>query len=171
MLGRRVRSVGPFLATVLMLCGQGPSRVAAQSREQPSGSVVSTVKQADGNYKYLVNGREQLFIGMGYDAIYRYLTPEQRAANYRRDFRMLHDAGVNTITGWDADKGYEQDRFDEITLNAASEFGLGVVMPLNLPPEGDYEDAQFVGALLAEAREKVMRFKDHPALRMWGVGN
>ena len=80
-----------------MLCGQGPSRVAAQSREQPSGSVVSTVKQADGNYKYLVNGREQLFIGMGYDAIYRYLTPEQRAANYRRDFRMLSDAGVTAV--------------------------------------------------------------------------
>ena len=72
-------------------------------------SVVTTVKEPDGSYKYLVNGQEQLFIGMGYDPIYRHLPQDQRAANYHRDFQMLSEAGVNTITGWDADKGYEQD--------------------------------------------------------------
>jgi hypothetical protein len=108
---------------------------------------------------------------MGYDAIYRYLPDEQREANYRRDFAMLRAAGVNTITGWDADKGYEQDKFDELTLNTANEYGIGVVMPLNLPPEGDYEDPAYVNDLIAQARAKVERFKDNPALRMWGVGN
>jgi len=84
---------------------------------------------------------------------------------------MLKEAGVNTINGWDADKGYEQDKFDELTLDTANDYGIGVVMPLNLPPEGDYEDPQFVAGLMDEARAKVARFKDHPALRVWGVGN
>ena len=134
-------------------------------------SVVTTVKEPDGSYKYLVNGQEQLFIGMGYDPIYRHLPQDQRAANYHRDFQMLSEAGVNTITGWDADKGYEQDKFDELTLDVANMYGIGVVMPLNLPPEGDYNDREFVEGLKAEARSKVWHYKDHPALRMWGVGN
>src|SRR5581483_9878148 len=136
-----------------------------------SPSHVTTVKELDGSYSYLVNGVPQLFIGMGYNPIYRYLTDEQRAANYRRDFAILRDAGVNTITGWDADKGYEQDKFDELTLTVASEFGLGVIMPLNLPPDGNYADPAFVDDLLDQAEAKVARFKDFPAVSMWGVGN
>jgi hypothetical protein len=132
---------------------------------------VTTAKQADGSYQYLVNGQPQVFIGMGYDPIYRNLPADQRAANYRRDFQLLKNAGVNTITGWDADKGYEQDKFDELTLNTANDYGIGVVMPLNLPPELDYSNPDVVSELMAEGRAKVERFKDNPALRMWGVGN
>lgn len=134
-------------------------------------SHVTIDKAADGSYRYLVNGQPQVFIGMGYDPIYRYLPNAQRQANYRRDFAMLKAAGVTTITGWDADKGYEQDRFDEITLNTAGEYGIGVIMPLNLPPELDYTNPDVVSELMAEGRAKVERYKDNPALRMWGVGN
>src|SRR6185437_9802054 len=84
---------------------------------------------------------------------------------------ILREAGVNTITGWDSDKGYDQDKFDELTLTLADDYGLGVVMPLNLPPDGNYEDPGYVADLLDQARAKVERFKDFPALRMWGVGN
>ncbi len=154
------------LATASLLLLLGSPAVA-----EAAGSVVSTVQKADGSYAYLVNGREQTFIGMGYDPIYRYLSDAQRKANYERDFTILQQAGVNTITGWDADKGYEQDKFDELTLDTAQEHGLGVIMPLNLPPEGDYTDPDFVASLLEQGRQKVLRFRDHPALRMWGVGN
>src|SRR5438034_5781954 len=132
--------------------------VSSASAAGDTPSVVTTAKAPDGSYMYLVNGQEQLFIGMGYDPIYRYLPRDERAASYRRDFQILRDAGVNTITGWDADKGYEQDKFDELTLAVADEFDLGVVMPLNLPPEGDYRDTSFVVALIAEARDKAERF-------------
>ncbi len=164
----RIRRILSVLPAVVLTAFSFVSPASAADR---TPSVVTWVKEADGAYKYLVNGREQVFIGMGYDAIYRYLPGEERAANYRRDFQILREAGVNTITGWDADKGYEQDKFDELTLNIADEYGIGVVMPLNLPPEGDYTDRDFVEDLKAQARAKVARFKDHPALRMWGVGN
>ncbi len=130
-----------------------------------------TIKMADGTYSYLVNGRPQTLIGVGYNPIYRNLTPDQRTAAYRRDFQILCRAGANTITGWDADKGYEQDKFDELTLAVANQYGLGVIMPLNLDPNGNYDDPAFVGALQLQARQKIERFKNYPALRMWGVGN
>lgn len=134
-------------------------------------STVTTVRAAGGQFAYMVNGQEELFVGMGYNPIYRYLPPEQRAANYRRDFKILCQAGVNTITGWDADKGYEQDKFDELTLDTANQYGIGVVMPIYLPPDANYEDPTFTGALLSDTAAKVQRYKDNPALRMWGAGN
>ncbi len=134
-------------------------------------SFVSVEKVGENHYRYMVNGAPTVFIGMGYNPIYRNLTPEQRAANYRRDFKILCEAGVNHITGWDADKGYEQDKFDELTLDLAQEYGIGVLMPLNLPPEEDYRDPAFLNQLRIQAVAKINRFKNHPALRMWGVGN
>ena len=136
-----------------------------------SSNTAAIVRMSDGSYSYLVNGNPQLFIGMGYNPIYRDLTPEERAASYERDFRILCQAGVNHITGWDYDKGYEQDHFDELTLDSANKYGLGVIMPFYLPPDGDYRDDGFTQGLMEQAAEKVSRFKNHPALRMWGVGN
>ena len=138
---------------------------------QPCPGYVTIEKANDGSFRYLVNGSPQLFIGVGYNPIYRYLTDEERAANYDRDFGILCEAGANHIIGWDADKGYEQDKFDELTLDYAHKYGIGVVMPFYLPPDGDYTDEAFCEGLLQEATQKVERFKDHPALRMWGVGN
>ncbi len=145
-------------AAMLPSPNSGPSRVLV---DKPEESV----------FRYLVNGEPQVFIGMGYNPIYRYLSDEERAANYDRDFRILCRAGVNHITGWDADKGYEQDKFDEVTLNYAYKYGIGVVMPFMLPWDGNYQDEAFRQDLLNQAAAKVARFKDHPALRMWGVGN
>lgn len=138
---------------------------------EPAPSYVAIETEADGAHRYVVNGEPQLFIGMGYNPIYRYLRDGERGRLYERDFKMLCEGGVNHITGWDADKGYDQDKFDELTLDTALRYGIGVVMPLNLPPEGDYTDAAFVDRLMEEGRAKLDRFRRHPGLRMWGIGN
>lgn len=131
-----------------------------------------TVRQlTDGSFRYIVNGSPQVFIGMGYNAIYRDLSAEEREANYRRDFRILCEANVNHLTGWDKDKGYEQDRFDELTLDVALQYGIGVVLPFYLPPEGNYDDEAFLADLRQQAEAKILRFRGHPGLRMWSVGN
>jgi beta-galactosidase/beta-glucuronidase len=132
---------------------------------------VSTAKTGEGKYAYLVNGQPQLLVGMGYNPTYGHLSFADRAASYLRDFRTLCQAGVNTITGWDSDKGYMQDTFDQLTLDSAYQHGLGVVMPFFLPKDGDYLDPQFTNQLMASAAAKIARYKDHPAIRMWGVGN
>ncbi len=143
----------------------------AADPKAPGPSIVSIQRVPDGSYRYVVNGQARILIGMGYNPIYRQLTDAQRAARYDRDFAMLCQAGVNTILGWDADKGYQQDKFDQLTLDSASRHDLGVVMPFYLPAEGTYLDPVFLNQLIDQAKAKVMRYKDHPALRMWGVGN
>lgn len=164
------------LAAVLMFWpaigrAEVPRGPGDESPARGPASYVSIEVIDDGIFQYLVNGEPQVFIGMGYNPIYRYLSDRERAANYDRDFRILCKAGVNHIIGWDADKGYEQDKFDEITLDHAQKYGLGVVMPFYLPADGDYRDEDFKQGLLAQAAWKVARFKNHPALRMWGIGN
>jgi len=138
---------------------------------RPPRSSVTIETLDEGVFRYLVDGEPQVFIGMGYNPIYRDLSDEERGANYDRDFRTLCKAGVNHILGWDADKGYEQDKFDEVTLDHAQKYGVGVVMPFYLPGDGDYTDEDFEQGLLDQAVVKVARFRDHPALRLWGIGN
>ncbi len=140
-------------------------------REGTPGSFVTVENLGNETFRYVVDGTEQLFIGMGYNPIYRHLPDAERAANYERDFAVLCRAGVNHITGWDSDKGYEQDKFDEVTLDYARRYGLGVVMPFYLPVDGHYADPGYQSGLMDQAIQKIRRFKDHPALRMWGVGN
>lgn len=134
-------------------------------------SFVTIERSEEGTFSYVVNGSPELFVGIGYNPIYRYLSQEERAANYHRDFRLLCETGVNHIIGWDTDKWYEQDKFDELTLDIANRYGIGVLMPFYLPPEGDYASQEFQNQLIEEAAIKIERFKNHPTLRMWGVGN
>jgi beta-galactosidase/beta-glucuronidase len=156
-----------IVATACAFAGTAGSSLALNAVPTP----VTTSKLADGRYAYLVSGQPQLFIGMGYNPTYGRLGFGTRGTDYQRDFKMLCQAGVNTITGWDSDKGYNQDIFDQLTLDTAYKYGIGVVMPIFLPKTGNYQDPQFTNQLVARATAKVAQYKDHPAIRMWGVGN
>jgi beta-galactosidase/beta-glucuronidase len=132
---------------------------------------VSIGTNPNGSYTYLVNGQPSMFVGMGYNPIYGRMPYDQRGGRYEADFKMMCAAGINTITGWDADKGYEQDTFDELTLDEANKYGIGVVMPFFLPVNGDYTDQRLLDERWGAAQAKIAKYKNHPGLRMWGVGN
>ncbi len=166
-----MKSVFHALALAGLLLTTVAAPAQGQTPAKPAPPSIVTVGNVGMRYTYMVNGKESVFIGMGYNPIYRTLTPPQRTAAYRRDFKILCQAGVNTITGWDLDKAFAQDKFDELTLDAAQQYGIGVVMPMYMPPDRDYTDPGLLGYVLNETVGKVQRFKDHPALRMWGVGN
>lgn len=117
-------------------------------------------------YSYVVNGHRQRIQGMGYNTLYSTLPVEERAARYDRDFRRMKEVGVSTIIGWG-----EQRQFDELTLIKAQEHRLGVVMPYYLDPFGDYTDPDYRQAVRQDVAAWVKRFKDYPALRIWGLGN
>ena len=162
----RILLVLPLVAFLAIASQPDSSRA-----EGVGPSVVSVERTGNGAYVYLVDGEAQFMTGVGYNAIYRFLSAEERAARYDADFGKMRAAGINTIVGWDADKGYEQDKFDQLTLDNAFEHGLGVIMPFYLTPEGNYADPGFRAQLKAELAAKVQTYKNHPALRMWGVGN
>ncbi|MBI2955485.1 MAG: hypothetical protein HYY30_14315 [Chloroflexi bacterium] len=135
-----------------------------------SGSVV-TIAGEDFDYVYTVNGVPETIRGVGYNVIYRGYSDEERARLYDRDFWLMWQSGFNTIAGWDQDKGYEQDKFDELLLTKADQYGLGVIMPYYLPPEGDYTSEDYRQQVSEDVAAFVLRFKDYPAIRMWGLGN
>ncbi len=148
-----------------------PDYVASTtSNDEPSPSVV-TVTGHDFDYVYRINGVQQTIRGVGYNPIYRHLSPEVRAQRYDRDFWLMREAGINTISGWDQDKGYVQDKFDELLLNKAEDWGIGVIMPYYLSPAADYTNLAYKQQVSEDVANWVRHFKDYPAIRMWGLGN
>lgn len=76
-------------------------------------------------------------------------------------------AGANSIRTWGAGEAIA-------ILDAAHERGLSVVFGLWAGQERqgfDYNDGRAVAAQLAQFREVVRAYRDHPAILMWGVGN
>ncbi|GLK82924.1 glycosyl hydrolase [Ancylobacter defluvii] len=78
----------------------------------------------------------------------------------------LAGLGATTIRTYGGDPGK--------VLDAAQQAGLKVIVGLWVehPRRGvDYADRAFVERQLAEFRQVVEKYKDHPALLMWGIGN
>jgi hypothetical protein len=78
----------------------------------------------------------------------------------------LAAAGANSIRTWGGDVG--------TLLDDAHALGMTVTVGIWLGHERhgfDYGDEEQVAAQLEQAREIVLKYKDHPALLMWGVGN
>jgi hypothetical protein len=76
-------------------------------------------------------------------------------------------AGANSIRTWGAGEAIA-------VLDDAHERGLSVVFGLWAGQERqgfDYNDGRAVAAQLAQFREVVRAYRDHPAILMWGVGN
>jgi len=88
-------------------------------------------------------------------------------AGGRERLDELVEAGGNSIRTWGA------DGIDDL-LDEAHALGLSVTVGLWLGHERhgfDYGDEAQVKAQLDRAREHVLRYKDHPAVLLWGVGN
>jgi hypothetical protein len=77
------------------------------------------------------------------------------------------DAGANSVRTWHfADK--------ENLLDEAHRLGLSVCLGFWVRPERqgmDYNDGKAVNAQFERFKEAVLKFKDHPALLCWAIGN
>lgn len=83
------------------------------------------------------------------------------------DLEKLAEMGGNSVRTWSTSNA------DEI-LDKAHELGLTVMLGIWLEHERhgfDYDDEDAVQAQKEEVREKILRYKDHPALLAWGLGN
>jgi hypothetical protein len=82
-------------------------------------------------------------------------------------YDKLRAYGGNSIRVWTTEKAMEQ-------LNKAHELGLTITLGLFLKPERlgfDYSNKSEVEKQREQIKREVMKFKDHPALLMWGIGN
>ena len=89
-----------------------------------------------------------------------------RGADGTARLAMLRDLGANTARTYGGDPGP--------VLDEAARAGLKVIVGLWLEPPRrgfNYADPVAVNAQLDRLRAEVRRYKDHPALLMWGIGN
>jgi hypothetical protein len=90
-----------------------------------------------------------------------------RGAGGSASLQALAAAGGNSVRTWGSDD--IEDLLDE-----AHALGISVTVGIWLGHERhgfDYDDEAQVKTQLDNARKAVMRYKDHPALLLWGVGN
>jgi beta-galactosidase/beta-glucuronidase len=75
--------------------------------------------------------------------------------------------GGNSIRTWSS-------RNANKVLDSAQKYGLTVLMGLGITPERhnfNYDDTAAVRKQFDRTREEVVKYKDHPALLAWGIGN
>lgn len=90
-----------------------------------------------------------------------------RGAGGKGSLKQLAAAGANSVRTWGAD-----DIGD--TLDQAHALGLSVTVGIWLGHARhgfDYHDKAQVSEQLERARQAVLRYKDHPAVLLWGIGN
>jgi len=108
------------------------------------------LQKTDSGWQLLRGGEPYLIRGAGGDG----------------SLQQLAAAGGNSVRTWGGDVG--------TLLDDAHALGLTVTVGIWLGHERhgfDYDDQAQVTAQLEQARQAVLRYKDHPAVLLWGVGN
>jgi hypothetical protein len=115
------------------------------------GAVKVEVRKIGATYQLLRNGQPYFIKGAGGSG---YMS---RIAAY----------GGNSVRTWSTKDGQQ-------VLDSAQKYGLTVLMGLPVVAERhgfNYNDPAAVKKQLEHVRAEVIKFKDHPALLAWGIGN
>ncbi|MEI6491036.1 MAG: glycoside hydrolase family 2 TIM barrel-domain containing protein [Verrucomicrobiota bacterium] len=122
-----------------------------------AGSVVKVEKKADGAYQLLRDGKPFFINGAG----------------GTQNLDQLVKYGGNSIRTWGIEQ-LDQKVDGKTLLDRAQELGLAVTAGIWVKAERqgfNFSDAAKVSQLQQEVRAAVKKYKDHPALLMWGLGN
>lgn len=142
-----------MLTAVLFLCAQ----IAVSSVvPEPNGPVKVEIQKAGGRYELLVNHQPFYIKGAGLDGG----NQEKLAAH-----------GGNSFRTWRAGSRGESGRQ---MLDRALKNHLYVAMGLDLGLERhgfNYDDDAAVAQQLERVKAEVLRYKDHPAVIIWIIGN
>jgi hypothetical protein len=145
---------GLFFMLCLASCSKG--QVSAQGRPSTETPAKVEVRSAGGRFQLWVNGQPFYVKGAGVE----FGSQEQLAAH-----------GGNAFRTWRTENGRETGRQ---VLDRARTNGLYVAMGLEVGSERhgfDYNDAAAVQRQLEQLEAEVLKFKDHPALLAWIIGN
>ena len=126
------------------------------SANQTRGAIKVEVVGSNGSYQLLRGGQPYHIKGAGIDL---------------GDFEAFARHGGNSFRTWSVDS---HGRSGQKILDTAESLGLTVSMTLVMGAEHwgfDYSDSAAVAAQYERARQDVLRYKDHPALLTWIIGN
>lgn len=134
------------LACVAMIATQAQS-----SHHTIQMAVKVEVRKTDSGYRLLRNGLPYFIKGAG-------------GSNYPGRIAAY---GGNSIRTWGT-------RNVQKILDSAQQYGLTVLMGLSVESERhgfNYDDSVAVKKQLDNLRNEVLKYKDHPAVLAWGIGN
>ena len=89
-----------------------------------------------------------------------------KGAGAKDHFDLLVNSGANSIRIWSTN--------NKSLLDSAYKHGLTVTLGLHVRPERsgmDYNDEYAVKGQIEFLKNEVLKYKDHPALLVWGIGN
>ncbi len=133
------------------------------------GPLKAEIRQTDGKFQLYVDGSPFFIKGAGVE----------RQPPGQGSVAKLAAHGANSMRTWRTD---EAGQSGTELLDLAHSNGLTVTMGLEIARERegsggvgifgfDYDDSSAVRAQLERVREEVLKYKDHPALMIWGIGN
>jgi len=142
-----MRKLIPFFFVALL----APLISAAPAHGGAAETVRVEVQQHDGRWQLLRDGKPYFIKGGGGDG----------------SAVLLAASGGNSIRTWSADDLGK--RLDEAQANGLT---VAVGLWLGHPEQGfDYNDAAQVEAQTEAVRQAVVKYRDHPAVLLWGLGN
>lgn len=140
-----------LMTSALLAIGALPACAVFGGRKKWVPVKVRIGKTSSGNWHLLREGKPYFIRGAGGE----------------QNLEMLKVSGGNSVRTWGADNAAN-------VLDDAQRLGLAVTIGIWLGHKGHgfkYDDPKMVADQLATARGWVEKYKDHPALLMWGVGN
>ena len=111
---------------------------------------VEVIKNSYGNFELQRNGKPYYIKGAG----------------AKDHFDLLVKSGANSIRIWSTN--------NKELLDSAHKHNLTVTLGLHVRPERsgmDYDDEYAVKGQIEYLKNEVLKYKDHPALLVWGIGN
>jgi hypothetical protein len=143
-----------FIVATLVLNAQ--VKAAAGGLTKTNGPVKVEIRQVDGGYQLFVDDRPFYIKGAGLGS---------------GSQEKLVEHGGNSFRTWQTGRGQVSGRQ---MLDRALTNGLYVTLGLEIGRERlgfDYNDAAAVARQLERVKPEVLKYKDHPALIIWAIGN
>ncbi len=151
-----MRYAGLLMTTIALLAGIGCTPAVEDEASVSLGAVPVAIVEAGSGFELTRGGEPYAIRGAG--------MPRDRLESF-----AAH--GGNSIRNWDSTADYQDAR--ELLDNAQAN---GVTVALGLPMIAerhgfDYDDEAAVAAQLERMRAEVLKYRDHPALLAWVIGN
>ncbi len=124
--------------------------IAFSNKTYSQVSKVEVSTNTQGNFELLKNGVPYYIKGAG----------------AKDHFDLLVNSGANSIRIWSTN--------NSSLLDSAHQHGLTVTLGLHVRPERsgmDYNNEYAVKGQIEQLKNEVLKYKDHPALLVWGIGN
>ncbi|MGZ4089492.1 MAG: glycosyltransferase [Bacteroidia bacterium] len=141
-----------------------PAFFASENKKYKS----TVINGSPGNFNLMIHGAPYYMRGVAYNTAHDWRDGNMPLTRRQviKDFDKIKAMGANTI------RRYDYGIYDRNVLNIAAEKDLRVLYGFWFDPKVDYyKDTLKVKEYIKEIEETVLKFKNHPSILAWSLGN